>query len=252
MLLLYAYIFLVGSVLGSFYNVVGLRVPVGQSIVKPRSACPTCEHALTPLELIPVFSYLFQKGKCRECGTKISSIYPAFELLTGVLFVLSPVILGWTNELFIAWTLVSLLIIIVVSDLSYMLIPNKILLFFSGVFLVERIFTPLEPWWNSLAGVAVGFGLLYAIAVLSKGGMGGGDVKLFALLGFVLGWKLVLVAFLLSSFFGSVFGVIGLFTGQVKKGKPMPFGPFIMLGTLCAYYFGDELLDYYFSFFYTW
>ncbi|WP_281503666.1 A24 family peptidase [Ectobacillus sp. JY-23] len=245
---LYAYVFVVGLVLGSFYNVVGMRVPVGKSIVSPRSACTRCGHKLGARELVPVLSYFWQKGKCRGCGGRISPIYAVFELLTGVLFIYAFYAIGWDAELFIAWALISLLMIIVVSDLSYMLIPNKIVLVFLAVFIGLLPFSHLI-WWEHLLGAALGFGLLLAIAMISKGGMGGGDVKLFGLLGFVLGPKMVLLAFMLSAFYGTVFGLIGLWTGHVQRGKPMPFGPFIMLGTLTAYFFGVQLLELYFSLF---
>ncbi|WP_416825538.1 prepilin peptidase [Ectobacillus polymachus] len=247
---LYAYIFLVGIVLGSFYNVVGLRIPAGKSIIRPRSACPTCEQTLGAAELVPIFSYLWQQGKCKHCKTPISYIYVWFELLTGLLFVSTFYLLHFQAEVLVGWTLVSLLIIIVVSDLTYMLIPNSILLFFFGIFAIERFFIPLHPWWNSISGACIAFILLFLIAVISKGGMGGGDVKLFAVLGFVLGGKLVILAFLLSAFFGTVFGLLGLMTGRLKRNKPMPFGPYIMMGTLVAYFFGNRMIQYYISLFY--
>ncbi|MCQ6273518.1 prepilin peptidase [Bacillus sp. V3B] len=237
--------FIYGLTLGSFYNVVGLRIPENKSIVAPRSACPNCYHQLTALELIPVLSYVFQGGKCRQCKTGISPIYPLVELTTGLLFVSAPLVLGWTTELFVAWTLISLFIIIFVSDITYMLIPDKILIVFAGIFLVERIFLPLTPWWDSLLGAAIGFTLLLLIAIVSKGGMGGGDIKLFALIGFVVGTKVMLVSFFLSTLYGALFGIIGLVFKIVKRGKPIPFGPFIALGTLTAYYYYDEIIYYY-------
>ena len=139
------------------------------------------------------------------------------ESLTGILFVLAPLILGWQVELIVAWTLISLLIIITVSDIKYMLIPDKILVVFAGVFLVERIFIPLTPWWDSLLGAVIGFSLLLVIALVSKGGMGGGDIKLFAVLGLVLGTKTVLLAFFLATFYGAFFGLIGMLFKIVKK-----------------------------------
>ena len=244
-------LFIYGITLGSFYNVVGLRVPEGQSIVKPRSACPSCGHQLTAIELIPVLSYLFQKGKCRVCQTGISPIYPAIELLTGILFATAPLVIGWTSELVIALSLISLFIIIIVSDLAYMIIPDKVLLVFAAIFLVERFFIPLTPWWDSLLGSVIGFVLLLAIALISKGGMGGGDIKLFALIGFVVGVKLVLLAFFLSTLLGAVLGLAGMALKLVKKGKPIPFGPFIAAGTMLAYYFGDFLISAYLQLFYT-
>lgn len=235
-------LFLYGLVLGSFYNVVALRVPDGKSIVAPRSACPKCGHRLTFLELIPVFSYFIQGGKCRQCKARISPIYPFFELLTAALFTIAPFSVGWSGELLIALTLISMLVIITVSDLAYMIIPDRVLIVFAGLFFFERLLFPLVPWWDSLAGAAAGFFLLLAIAVVSKGGMGGGDIKLFAVIGFALGVKLLLLSFFLSTLFGAFFGVIGLLIGAIKRKQTIPFGPFIALGSLVAYFFGDYLI----------
>ena len=161
---------------------------------------------------------------------------------------LAPLILGWQAELIVAWTLISLLIIITVSDIKYMLIPDKILIVFTGIFLVERIFIPLTPWWDSLLGAGIGFSLLLLIAVVSKGGMGGGDIKLFAVLGFVLGTKAVLLSFFLATLYGTIFGLIGMSFKIVKKGKPIPFGPFIAMGTLTAYFFYEDIIRFYLQF----
>jgi leader peptidase (prepilin peptidase) / N-methyltransferase len=243
--LFYSIVLLYGLLLGSFYNVVGLRVPLKQSIVKPRSHCPYCQHTLRPYELIPVVSYLLQGGKCRRCKAPVSFLYPAVELATGLLFVLAPLLMGWTLELIIAWTLISLMVIVFVSDIKYMIIPDKVLLVFAVIFLLERIFLPLSPWWDSLLGAAAGFFLLLFIAVISKGGMGGGDIKLFAVIGLALGTKLVLLTFFFATIFGAVFGLAGMLIGKVEKGKPIPFGPYIALGSITAYFFGQRILDWY-------
>jgi leader peptidase (prepilin peptidase) / N-methyltransferase len=243
-------IFIYGILLGSFFNVVGLRIPINESVISPRSACPKCKHTLTPLELIPVLSFLFQRGKCRQCKARISPLYPIMEFLTGVLFVVVPLILGWTNEIFVGWTLVSLFIIITVSDIKYMLIPDKILLFFAGIFLLERIFIPLSPWWDSLLGATIGFTLLLAISIVSKGGMGGGDIKLYALLGFILGTKLVLMSLFIATLLGALIGMIGIGLGLVERKKPIPFGPFIAVGTLIAYFYGQTIFTAYLNLFY--
>ncbi|WP_070120820.1 prepilin peptidase [Bacillus marinisedimentorum] len=248
-LLFYTYIFLIGLILGSFYNVVGLRIPAGRSIIKPRSACGECGTTLTAADLIPVVSYLRQHGKCRHCGTRVSPLYPATELLTAALFAAAPLFVGWTGELFVALPLISLVIIVFVSDFTYMIIPNKVLLFFGGLFILLRMFFPLEPWYAPFTGGAAGFALLYAVAVLSKGGMGGGDVKLFGVLGLVLGVKGVMLAFFFSTFYGALFGILGLLAGKLERKKPIPFGPFIGLGTLTAYFFGERLLTWYFNFY---
>lgn len=244
-------LFFYGLLLGSFYNVVGLRVPEGKSIVAPRSSCPKCGHQLTPFELVPVLSYVFQKGKCRQCKVGISPVYPVFELLTGVLFAGAFFLIGWDFELMIALTLISLFMIITVSDLAYMIIPDKVLIVFAVIFAVLRIYQPLTPWWDSFVGSAAGFVLLLLIAFASKGGMGGGDIKLFALIGFAVGFKTMLLAFFFSTFFGAFFGIIGLITGMVKRKQPIPFGPFIAIGTLVAYFLGEQIIDWYLNFLLT-
>lgn len=246
--MIYSILFLYGITLGSFYNVVGLRIPLKKSIVAPRSSCPTCGHQLKPYQLIPVISYLLQGGKCRGCQSRISPIYPIFELLTGLLFMTAPLVIGWSGELVVALTLISMFMIIIVSDIHYMLIPDKILIWFAGLFLLERIIWPLNPWWDSLLGAVTGFLLLLIIALVSKGGMGGGDVKLYALLGLVLGFKLVLLSFFLSTLFGAVIGGLALLLKIVKRRQPIPFGPFIAAGTLTAYYWGSELINLYIHF----
>ncbi|MFJ5621765.1 prepilin peptidase [Peribacillus loiseleuriae] len=247
---IYSYLCILGLVLGSFYNVVGLRIPEKQSIVRPRSHCPSCKRTLTTTDLIPVFSYLFLKGKCRNCHSKISPLYPLMELSTGLLFMLAFYEFGWTGELVIALTFISLLVIIIVSDIVYMIIPNKVLVFFAPILLVERFIVPLDPWWDMFVGAIVGFGLLFFIAVISKGGMGGGDIKLFFVLGLALGLKLTLLTFALASFFGALYGVAGMIRGNYKKRQPIPFGPFIAIGALLSYFYGAEILNYYFTMLY--
>lgn len=238
-------IFILGLILGSFFNVVGLRIPLKKSIVFPGSSCSFCSRQLKPAELIPVVSYLFQGGRCRGCKAMISPIYPLIELGTGLLFVSAPLLLGWASELIVAWTLTSLLIIIVVSDIMYMIIPDKILVVFSAFFLIERIFIPLDPWMDSIYGAAGGFALLLFIAVISKGGMGGGDIKLYAVIGFVIGAKLMLLSFFMATLYGALFGLLSLISGKVKRGSAIPFGPFIGAGTLTSYYFGVPIINQY-------
>lgn len=243
--LLLVVLLIYGLILGSFFNVVGLCVPIKKSFITRRSACPSCGKTLSAFELIPVLSYLMQGGKCRGCKVRISPLYPIIELLTGILFVLAALVIGWHLELMIAWTLISMLIVITVSDIRYMLIPDKILLVFSGIFLMERMFNPLAPWWDSILGAVVGFSLLLVIAIVSKGGMGGGDIKLFAVIGFVVGTKTVLLSFFLATLFGAIIGLIGILCKIVKKEKPIPFGPFIAIGTLCAYFFYNDIIRVY-------
>jgi len=171
------------------------------------------------------------------------------EFATGALFALAYYLYGWQPELLVTLTLVSLFMIITVSDLAYMLIPDRILVFFALMFILERLFIPLDLWWDSLLGAAAGFALLLVIAVISRGGMGGGDIKLFAVIGFVLGAKGMLLAFFLATLFGAVFGIIGLAVGFYKRGKPIAFGPYIVVGTLVSVFYGRQVLLWYSSLF---
>ena len=237
--------FIYGVVFGSFFNVVGLRVPKKESIVSPPSHCTTCERKLGKLDLVPIFSYVFLKGKCRGCGSKISPIYPFIEFMTGLLFALSFYHFGFTGELVVALLFISLLVIITVSDIAYMLIPNKVLLPFALILFGVRLFVPLEPWWDSMLGAVVGFLILFLIAIVSRGGMGGGDIKLFFVIGLVLGTMQTLVTLFLASLIGAVVGIIVLKrTGKGRK-TPVAFGPSIAVAAVIAYFWGAQLVVWY-------
>ncbi len=242
--------FIYGIVFGSFFNVVGLRVPKKQSIVSPPSHCTSCKRKLGVLDLIPVFSYLLLKGKCRGCGSKISPVYPFMEFVTGGLFALSFYMLGFSVELIVALLFVSLLVIITVSDIAYMIIPNKVLLPFAVVLFGLRLVIPLEIWWDSILGAVVGFLILYLIAVVSKGGMGGGDIKLFFVIGLVLGTTNTLVTLFLAALIGSIAGMIILKrSGQGRK-TPVAFGPSIALAAVIAYFWGADFVGWYSNLFF--
>lgn len=236
---------LFGLVFGSFYNVVGLRIPKKESIVTPPSHCVSCNRRLSAIDLIPVLSYVFLRGKCRTCGAKVSPIYAITELATGVLFAFAMWRFGITWELAVALLFISLLVIINVSDIAYMLIPNKILLFFLPLLIVGRILSPLTPWWDSIVGAAVGFLLLLLIAVVSKGGMGGGDIKLFLLIGLVLGTFNTLLTLFLASVIGMIAGMIVLKVKRKGRKTPVPFGPSIALSAIIVYFYGDEIIGAY-------
>ncbi|MER2038237.1 MAG: prepilin peptidase [Solibacillus sp.] len=236
-----------GLVFGSFYNVVGLRVPLKKSIVTLPSRCGSCNRRLQAIDLIPVFSYLLLRGECRTCGAKVSPIYAITELATGLLFALAMWRFGLTWELAVAFVFISLLVIINVTDIAYMLIPNKILLFFLPLLIIARILSPLEPWWDSLVGGVLGFSLLLLIAVISKGGMGGGDIKLFFLIGLVLGAVQTLLTLFLASFIGMIAGFIILkIRGQGRK-TPVPFGPSITIAAIIVYFYGEQIINSYVS-----
>jgi leader peptidase (prepilin peptidase) / N-methyltransferase len=237
--------FIYGLIFGSFFNVVGLRVPKNESIVTPPSHCTVCDRRLTFKDLVPVFSFVFLKGKCRGCGTKINWIYPVMELTTGVLFAFAFWKIGLSFELIVTILFISMLVIITVSDLAYMLIPDKVLLFFGVLLIIARAFSPLDPWWDSIIGAVGGFGILLLIAILSKGGMGGGDIKLFAVLGLVLGIIPTLLTLFLAAFIGAIVGVIHLRRSKQGRKTPVPFGPSIALAAIIVYFYGTQMLDWY-------
>jgi leader peptidase (prepilin peptidase) / N-methyltransferase len=237
--------FIYGLIFGSFFNVVGLRVPKSESIVTPPSHCTVCDRRLTFKDLVPVFSFVFLKGKCRGCGTKINWIYPVMELTTGVLFAFAFWEIGLSFELIVTILFISMLVIITVSDLAYMLIPDKVLLFFGILLIIARAFSPLDPWWDSIIGAVGGFGILLLIAILSKGGMGGGDIKLFAVLGLVLGIIPTLLTLFLAAFIGAIVGVIHLRRSKQGRKTPVPFGPSIALAAIIVYFYGTQMLDWY-------
>ena len=237
--------FIYGLIFGSFFNVVGLRVPKNESIVTPPSHCTICDRRLTFKDLVPVFSFVFLKGKCRGCGTKINWIYPVMELTTGMLFAFAFWKIGFSFELIVAILFISMLVIITVSDLAYMLIPDKVLLFFGVLLIVARAFSPLDPWWDSIIGAVGGFGILLLIAILSKGGMGGGDIKLFAVIGLVLGIIPTLLTLFLAAFIGAIVGVIHLRRSKQGRKTPVPFGPSIALAAIIVYFYGTQMLDWY-------
>lgn len=244
------YIFITGTILGSFFNVVGLRLPEKISFITSRSACPNCSTTLHSRDLVPLLSYLFSKGKCRHCKHRISITYPLVELITGGLFLFAYIMHGVSLDLLGACLLVSLAVIVTVSDLKYMIIPNRLLLFFTVCFIFYRIFYPLDPWYGSITGSIAGFALIFLIIVVSKGGMGAGDMKLFGVLGILLGLKMTLLTFFLATIIGTLVSLMLLATGVIGRKDPFPFGPSIMLAAVSSYFFGHDLLQFYFDTFY--
>lgn len=237
--------FILGITLGSFFNVVALRLPKGEIITTDRSRCTHCGEQLRWFELIPLISYLIQKGSCRYCKQKLSAQYIFAELFTGLLFAYSYLQIGLDPELILALLLISLLIIITVTDFRYMLIPNQILFFFFPLFITLRIILPLDPWYNAILGSIVGFILIALIILASRGGMGAGDMKLFAVIGVVLGLGKTLLTLFIASVIGLNTGFILILAGRLKRKQAIPFGPYIAVAALLSYYFGDEMIEIY-------
>jgi len=246
-ILIYSYIFIMGLVFGSFFNVVGIRIPIKESLMG-RSHCPNCGKQLGVVELIPVIGYLILKGKCKECKYPISVKYPVIELITGILFLLSFVILRDNMvEYSLVVLFISLLTILTVSDLYYNEVPDKILLAFLPLILALRLLSPIEMWYDGLLGGILGFGFMYLIALygkkrFKKDALGGGDIKLYFIIGLVLGYQIVFLSMLFASAIALVYSIIFL-----KKGQYLPFVPFIAMGSLLTYFVGNNLLQWYIS-----
>lgn len=243
----FVFLFL-GILFGSFYNVVGLRVPKKESILYPPSHCPACKKRLRPIELIPILSYLFLRAKCRGCKQSVSPIYPIMEGLTGLAFLLVYTQYGLAWETLLGILFVSLLIIITVSDIAYRLIPDRVLLPFFVLFLILRFLQPYDgSYLSHLISMAAGFTFFLLLAIITRGGVGGGDIKLYAVIGLFLTPSLLMLTVFLSSAFGAVYGLV-LYLSRRATGKTMiPFGPFIALGAAVSYLYGSELISWYLS-----
>lgn len=231
--------FLLGLFMGSFFTVIGLRLPKHEDFISNRSYCDSCKHTLSFLDMIPVISFLCLKGKCRYCKKGIDPLSTYMELFTGILFAFSYMVFGFSYELFIALGIVSLLAIISVSDVSYYIIPDEVLIFFTGYFLI--ILTLNNGVMDTLVSLLSGFimfCIMYTIMLLGnflfkKESLGGGDIKLM----FVIGIVLSPLPSLLVIFFGSLIALpISLIILIRKKTKLIPFGPFLIIAFLFIYF----------------
>ncbi len=239
------YIFIFGLIIGSFLNVCIYRLPRGESITFPPSQCIKCGHRIAVRDLIPLFSYFRLKGKCRHCGQGISPLYPLVEVLTGLLFAAMYLHYG-LNLLFVKYLFLSaVLIVLFFIDLKHYLIPNKIIIFalIGGALL--NILTRNPTMVSALSGLFLGAAFLLLPAVVSRGGMGGGDIKLAAVVGFYLGWPYGLLAVFLGCLVAGLAGLV-LILARIKSRKDaIPLGPFIAIGVFITIFRGNELLSCY-------
>lgn len=234
---------LLGSVLGSFANVCIWRLPRGESIAWPPSHCTHCDGKLRPWHMVPVFSWLVLRGKCAMCGGPISNQYPLVELSTAILFGIIGYRWGISIQTATYCILTLALIIIIGTDLSHREIPDQVSLGASAVLGAIALAT-LN--WHALLGGLVLFIILFLIAVASRGGMGGGDIKLSLAIGLALGWKLGLLALVAAFLAGGALAVILLIRG--KRGKMLPFGPFLAAGAWIAMFWGEWIIELYWNF----
>lgn len=246
------FVFMFGCCLGSFYNVVIHRLPAGLSLVRPGSHCPQCNHPIAFYDNIPIVSYLMLRGRCRHCRASISLRYPVVEALTGVLALLIFVQVGFSGQFLGEFLFVSLLILIAFIDLDTYTIPN--VLSVPGILtgLGFSFFTLRLSWSDSLIGILLGGGFLYAIAVgyqlvRRQEGMGGGDIKLLAMIGAFLGWRGVLFTIMLASLVGALVGLAVMRRSRKGLSAMVPFGPFLSMGAVCYLIWGETLMEWYVS-----
>ena len=241
-----------GALVGSFLNVCIVRLPKEESIVTPGSHCPQCNKPIKFYDNIPLISYLVLGGKCRYCNKPISLQYPLIEGITALSSFLLFVKFGATLTYLFYFSFISALIVITVIDLYHQIIPDVISIPGIGVGLLGSLIIRYITFPNSLIGVLVGGGSLFLVATLyqwffKREGMGGGDVKLLAMIGGFLGWKSVILTILLSSFIGSIVGIVIM----LLKGKDfkyaIPFGPFLSLGAVISLFYGEALISWYFG-----
>jgi leader peptidase (prepilin peptidase)/N-methyltransferase len=250
MLLVVSIIF--GAIVGSFLNVCIFRVPKEESIVTPGSHCPHCKTPIRFYDNIPLVSYLLLKGKCRHCNEPISFQYPLIEGLTAICSFVIIIKFGPSLNYLFYFSFVAALIVITVIDLYYQIIPDVISIPGIGVGLLGSLFFPGITFLDSLIGVLVGGGSLFLVATLyqwlfKREGMGGGDVKLLAMIGGFLGWKSVILTILLSSFIGSIVGIlVMIFKGKDFK-TAIPFGPFLSIGAVISLFYGEFIIGWYFG-----
>lgn len=231
--------FIIGCLLGSFYNVVGFRIPNGESIVFPNSHCTRCGHELKWYELIPIFSYLFLRGRCRNCKEKISIMYPLIELFTGVIFAISYYSFGFSYELLLSLIMASLLMVVIVSDINYMIIPDRFIVIVAILIIIVKFFQEgIIGGFVSIGYGVISFGILYLIMIignklLKKECLGGADIKLFFVVGLVFHPLVAMLVLVAACFIAFPISLILYFK---NKEKVIPFGPFIMVSMLLIYF----------------
>ena len=250
LLSLIVFSFFLGSIIGSFLNVCIYRIPAGESIVSPSSRCPHCHAPIRWYQNVPMLSYLLLGGKCASCRTRISPRYPLVEALTGLLFVLVFYHFGLQGATLVYWLFAAALVTITFIDLDHQIIPDVISLPGIVVGFLCSFAVPWLSWTDSLLGILAGGGSLYLVAVgyellTKKEGMGGGDIKLLAMIGAFLGWKAILPIVFISSFMGSLVGVPVMLIKQADSKLAIPFGPFLAAAALFYLFWGPALIRWY-------
>lgn len=239
-----------GSVIGSFLNVCIHRLPRGESLVFPGSHCPRCGAQIRWHDNVPILSYMFLRGRCRDCQGRIAPRYPLVEAISALLclWILARYGLSMTSAIY--YLLVCALVVVAFIDLDHQIIPD--LITYPGIpaGVAASFLLPEITLKDSLVGLLLGGGILLGVALLfrwirKKEGMGMGDVKLLAMIGAFLGWKAVVLTLLLSSFVGALVGYAALRLSGKGVGQPIPYGPFLVLGALAYLLGGAHWVDWY-------
>jgi leader peptidase (prepilin peptidase)/N-methyltransferase len=245
--------FILGTIMGSFGNVLIHRLPLGLSIVSPGSSCPSCGAAIRWFDNVPIISYFLLRARCRGCGARISPRYPLVELASGLLFAAVFYRFGLHFASAVLAMFMWALLVITFIDLDHRIIPDVISLPGTALGLACSLYPGFPRPLDSLIGVAAGAGSLFIILyayekIMGEEGMGLGDVKLLAMIGAFLGWQALPITIMLSSLTGSLVGVgYALLKGESVRKFPVPFGPFLALGALVHLFFGAEILTWYLS-----
>ncbi len=239
------FIALLGAVIGSFLNVCICRIPEGRSLVAPGSTCPSCGHPIRPYDNIPVLSYLILKGRCRDCGRRISPRYIAVELITAVIALFLFRQYGFSLQFLSAFVFAAALVVVTFIDLEHGIIPDMITLPGIPLFMVLAVLVMGVSFLDAFLGAAVGSGIFYLIAegygfFTGREGMGGGDIKLLAMLGAFLGWQSLVFVLLASSLLGSVVGIGVMVAKREGLRYAIPFGPFLAVSALAYIFWGYD------------
>lgn len=242
-------IFILGLLIGSFLNVCIYRIPLSKTIVKGRSYCPSC-NALIPWYLnIPVVSFVALKGRCKDCKSTISPIYPIVELVNGLLFLAAYAAFGLTVTALLASAVFSALLVLSVIDYRIQIIPDGIVIFLAVVGLANALFQIIyldAPWHLHVIGIFAASVPLLVMGLLYQDGVGGGDIKLMAAIGLFTGWKLAFLSLFLGAVYGLLYALVLLILRQkVGRKTAIPFGPFLALGILTSILAGDRLIGWY-------
>ena len=245
-------IFVFGLCIGSFLNVCIYRLPVSKSIVHPRSMCSNCGTLIAAYDNIPVLSYLWLKGRCRHCQIKISLRYPMVELLGGLFALGTYLKFGLTLEALIYYLFCAALLIVTFIDIDHRIIPNVITLPGIPICFAASFALPTITYKEALLGILIGGGSLFLVAwiyslITKKEGMGGGDIKLLAMMGAIVGWQGVLFTIFVASLVGTLAGLAAMLQSRKGMKLAVPFGPFLSIGSITYAFFGTPLIDWYFN-----